>query len=155
MQVPLFCHYSVVPSSSVSEMTLSSARDCLLARRRSTLFALKQHFCLSRSTNGREVHVSAFHHHQADTCHRVKQHWGHAHFHFLLIMSFLCLSLHPDSALCLLISEYIINNLHIISFVLIIFVWRNVSLHGERWGYLPHLGAQGTPFRVCCVVVCD
>jgi len=56
------------------------------------------------------------------------------HIHFLLIMSPSCRWLLPDIALGLLISEHIINNLHVISFVLIIFVWRNVSLHGECMG---------------------
>lgn len=59
---------------------------------------------------------------RSDTCQSVKEHSGYVHFHFPLIMSFSCLSLLPDSALGLLISEYIINNLHVISFVLIIFV---------------------------------
>lgn len=76
---------------------------------------------------------------------------------FIFISSWLCLSRVSDysqaSALGLLILEYIINNLHVISFVLIIFVWQNVSLHGECWGYLPHLETQGTPFRVCYVAL--
>lgn len=80
---------------------------------------------------------------------------GYAHIHFLLIMSFWCLWLLPECALGLLISEYIINNLHVISFVLIIFVWQNVSLHGECWGYLPHLETQGTPCRVHYVALFD
>lgn len=82
---------------------------------------------LSRSTNGEEPHVFPAAKErslsdQSNTFQSVKEHSGYVHFHFLLIMSFSCLSLHPDSALCLLISDYIINNLHIISFVLIIFV---------------------------------
>lgn len=81
----------------------------------------------------------------------VKVHCGYVHIHFLLIMSFLCLWLLPGSALGLLISEYIINNLHVISFVLIIFVWQNVSLHGECWGCLAHLEAHRTPRRLGCI----
>lgn len=67
----------------------------------------------------------------------------------------LCLWLLPDRALGLFISECIINNLHVISFVLIIFVWWNVFLRGEYWGYLPHLEAHGVPCRVCYLTLCD
>lgn len=131
---------------------------------------LKQHFFSSQSTNGRDHifsccqtrHICITHtrthtplDHSNNTVPSVKVRSGYVHIHFLLIMSFSCLWLLPDSALGLLISEYIINNLHVISFVLIIFVWRNVSLHGECWGYLPHLEAQGTPCRVCYVALCD
>lgn len=54
-------------------------------------------------------------------CNGVRVHSGYVHIHFLLIMSFLCL-ITPRQGVRLLISEYIINNLHVISFVLIIFV---------------------------------
>ena len=92
---------------------------------------------------------------RSDTAPSVRVHSAYVHIHFLLITSLSCLWLLPDIVLGPLISEYIINNLHVISFVLIIFVWRNVSLHGECWGYLPHLGAQGTPCSVCYVALCD
>lgn len=38
----------------------------------------------------------------------------------------------------LLVAENIINNLHVISFVLIIFVWQSVSLRGRQACYLPY-----------------
>lgn len=85
----------------------------------------------------------------------VKVHSGYVHFHLVLIVSFLCLWLLPDRALGPFISEYIINNLHIISFVLIIFVWWNVFLCSEYWGYLPHLEAHGAPCGVCYLALCD
>lgn len=90
-----------------------------------------------------------------DSAGSVKVHSGYVHFHFFVIMSFLCLWLLPDRALGLFISECIINNLHVISFVLIIFVWWNVFLRGEYWGYLPHLEAHGVPCRVCYLTLCD
>lgn len=77
---------------------------------------------------------------------------------FIFISSWLCLSrvwLLPDRALRLLVAEYIINNLHVISSVLIIFVWWNVFLHGECRGYLPHLEAQGTSDGGCYATLCD
>ena len=52
-----------------------------------------------------------------------------------------------------LISEYIINNLHVISFVWIIFVWQNVSPHGTHWGYLPHLEAEGITSPALCAAM--
>lgn len=58
---------------------------------------------------------------------------------FIFICSSLCLSHvsdypQTDSTLRPLTTEYIINNLHVISFVLIIFVWRNVSLRRGESG---------------------
>lgn len=79
--------------------------------------------------------------------------WNDVNIHFLLITSFWCLWLLWESEPGQLILEYIINYLHIISFVLIIFVWWDVSLDGDCCIIYPiYRPRNAVPAVFCCAV---